>query len=131
MTTPVPYESRVRPLIAAAGPVPWMFDGAVLTDAGCRVVSDDIWQDARDARLIVTAVNTAAASADLAEAVRALTKAIVTARRFRAPDCDDETTIIPTPKWDAIMSAHMDAVAALSRLDSAASSGAASSAGGV
>jgi len=74
MTSPVPYESRVRPLIAAATPAPW----GINTLSGMYVVVEDADEEfvagsvePPDASLIVTTVNTAAASADLAEAVRA------------------------------------------------------------
>lgn len=124
MTSPVPYESRVRPLIAAATPAPWEARGryaepAVRGPSGESVI--DIGDDGAcsdpdccggpsyhveisdaNARLIVTAVSTAAASADLAEAVRA----------YR-DDCGWEKA--GDPRFDAML-------AALYRLDSAASS---------
>lgn len=79
MTSPVPYESRVRPLIAAATPAPWLRSAHYPTEINngrfliCKMMAN-VAHDAtlyKDRDLIVTAVNCAAASADLAEAVRA------------------------------------------------------------
>lgn len=110
MTSPVPYESRVRPLIAAATPAPWLRSAHYPTEINngrfliCKMMAN-VAHDAtlyEDRDLIVTAVNTAAASADLAEAVRA----------YR-DDCGWEKA--GDPRFDAML-------AALYRLDSAASS---------
>jgi hypothetical protein len=108
--SPVPYESRVRPLIAAASQVPWCFVPGdrylVVEDANTLFVAGSV--EPRNVALLSTAVNTAAASADLAEAVRAY------------GDCLKGAFVPATAalRRDAML-------AALARLDSAASSGAA------
>ena len=62
MTAPVPYESRLRPLIAAA---------PFFTTDPSELSSEAAAAQHRCVRFVE---DTAAASADLAEAVRALTK---------------------------------------------------------
>ena len=130
MTSPVPYESRVRPLIAAATPAPWEARGryaepAVRGPSGESVI--DIGDDGAcsdpdccggpsyrveisdaNARLIVTAVSTAAASADLAEAVRSVVNEAGQEIVFEGARC----VVVSPEAIDALR-------AALSRLDAA------------
>lgn len=150
MTSPVPYESRVRPLIAAATPAPWEARGryaepAVRGPSGESVI--DIGDDGAcsdpdccggpsyhveisdaNARLIVTAVSTAAASADLAEAVRAYKDATDRREAYEAEFREMWEADKPhhSHKVAALLTVETNAyramLAALSRLDSAASS---------
>lgn len=117
MTAPVPFEARVRPLIAAATPAPWAWDApanwhgvalriAPAEDMGKIIATIDTGWGKRtreaNAGLIRAAVNTAAACADLAEAVRAL-------RHY-----DDPTVLLKASELAPVL-------AALSRLDAAGS----------
>ena len=121
MTAPVPYESRVRPLIAAASRAPWMSDApnCLITDASREIVVDDVSLDHNNAALVVTTVNTAAASADLAEAVRAYRDATDMRETFAAEGNRSEYAVACVNETNA----YRAMFAALARLDSAASSG--------
>ena len=87
MTAPVPYESRVRPLIAEA---------PFFTTDPSELTSEEALAQHRCLRFVE---DTAAASADLAEAVRAMLK------KYDA--------------WEACMAEADAARAALARLDAA------------
>ena len=117
MTSPVPYESRVRPLIAAATPAPWLRSAHYPTEINngrfliCKMMAN-VAHDAtlyKDRDLIVTAVNCAAASADLAEAVRGAVNEAGQEIVFEGARC----VVVSPEAIDALR-------AALSRLDAAA-----------
>ncbi len=118
MTAPVPYESRVRPLLEAWGidyrlaaeEMPYRLRSSQ-PEVNCAVVSDEAGaihlvapdvasEDRVVTQLAAVCLNTAAASADLAEAVRAYI---------------GQTTVFGAdgnPQWESML-------AALARLDAA------------
>lgn len=133
MTAPVPYESRVRPLIAAATPAPWVaYDYPDCITTFVEGVNTGNGYDGEmkveDARLIVALRSTAAASADLAEAVRAYKDATDRREAYEAEFREMWEADKPhhSHKVAALLTVETNAyramLAALSRLDSAASS---------